>query len=241
MTKRFSSTILRLLPLLIATALVIVVLMYWVVQRYQPDRKMLGLELVKTLMQVTTVLVLGQVVSVIVKEHEAQKERIAALTTLRLDLLTQLSRVYVGIKRYRRLLRAHAVTPAFDGVVDANIRVRQQPYDENMRAINETELELEALWHQLQALPASVTERETVNDGVESMKDYLRELLEQYEDTIPNFSLPADTMALQAFVVPGNQKGNLPDYIGPTKDSLFRQAFIQAFRSSTQAIRTQML
>ncbi len=218
---------------------------------FDPDHRQLGLELVKSLVQVATVLVLGQVFAVIVKDREqerdlasralaADQERQIALTALRTELLVKLSKAVVRVKGSRRQLRAEVLTLAWDDGLNEKAEIRGETYNKYMQAINDVELELESLWHQLDAANTESSERVTLVNHVKAMKDYLRELLYQYEQLMPEFTNGVQTLSVSRFR-DEPQYGTLLDLLDPTEGTGFKRRFVQPFRGAARALRTSLL
>jgi hypothetical protein len=231
-----------------ASMILIGVLIYfWL----KPKPEALGLELIKALVQVTTVLVLGQVVSTIVadrqhdrdvadRENELNRSKAAALTSLRVELLTRLSKTYTAVKRSRRLLRSRAMTVPWVQPPAQNTAVRREEYDEYMGDINDAELELESLWHQLRAASAELTEQATLVKLVKEMKNYLRDVLQQYELVRPTFEANT-TLPISAFAMAGGKRATLFDFLSSDEHCGFQTQFVDSFHDAVYTLRKALL
>jgi len=211
-----------------------------VVVIYEPDRHQLGIEFVRVFLQIIAVLVLGQLIAALVREHDRRASRIEALAEYQKDVLAQITSAFVQVKRYRRLLRARAIAPEFKPAELNDTIVRRKEYDEYMSAINEIELQLEAIGHHLEAVPENPESSEKAVSHVHAMKDYLREVLHQYEIMLPRFSDTDATLPLSAFQA-SEDPGTLVDLIGPAKKSLFRDRFVIEFRHAARLLRLALL
>lgn len=241
----------QLLPYFLWTAAAVAVAVALVLCWTKPELDDVGLELVKSLVQVATVLILGQVLTIIVKDREHAREalerelseargRRATLTVLHTDVLTKLSNAFVRVKGSRRLLRAEALTLPWEKKIAPATHVRRDPYNEQMKAINAAELELESLWHQL-TTTSPTPERATLVANVETMKNYLREILFNYEQVMPQFvAKGADQLPIDEFR-DDSEYGTLVDFIDAAKGTQFRERFVKPFRASSGAIREALL
>ncbi|HEX3067051.1 MAG TPA: hypothetical protein VHX14_00640 [Thermoanaerobaculia bacterium] len=253
MKARFTqaSFVRAVLPYVVAIVAVVVIAIVVVVRALDPDRRQLGLELVKSLVQVATVLVLGQVFAVVVKDREDERDlasramledeqRQTALTALRTELLVKLSGAFVRVKGSRRLLRAGALTLPWDKELDDKTEIRSAAYNSHMQAINEVELELESLWHQLDATNTESAERVALVGHVKAMKDYLREILHQYEQMMPEFAGANGSLSAARFR-DASPDGTLLDLLNPDENTGFKLRFVQHFREASRTLRASLL
>jgi hypothetical protein len=241
----------QLLPYFLWTAAGVAVAVAVVLWWTGPDLRAVGLELVKSLVQVATVLILGQVLTIIVKDREdaretlarelaAARDRRATLTVLHTDVLTKLSNAFVRIKGSRRLLRADALTLPWAKTLAPGTEVRRDPYNEQMKVINAAELELESLWHQLTTTNPTA-ERATLVKNVEKMKNYLREILFNYEHVMPQFvAKKTEQLSIDEFR-DDKPYGTLVDFIDAAKSTQFKERFVDPFRAASKAIRNALI
>jgi hypothetical protein len=279
-----SRSLTGLLVMLLATAVAAAVCIRAVVFLLPPNPEALSLEFVKALIQIAMVLVIGQAVSVVIKERELdrlkaekdldvlrqaldkkrdddrasaekerdieraklEKERDRALAQLeaRRNLLQdwhkRLVTAYIGIKKHRRLLRAHALYPPMkpDDTIDSDARILKKPYDEHMKALNDVDGVLDGLLHELRVTLSS--ESKGVNaliPDLESIRGYLRDLIQQYER---HYSLDptAEWLSLATLDDAPKQKskprrpeyrpGYLGDFLGPVKTADGEESHLQA-------------
>src|SRR5438552_5793005 len=135
--------------IIIASVVAIVVIL----SVFKPAKDSIEFEIVKSLLQILTVLVLGQVVSLVIAQFNYNRQKTEARTEFQKDVLRRLIRNYTAIKKHRRLLRAKAVTPPYDGKFQENTLVQFDAYDEQMQLINEVELEFENIWQEIESSP----------------------------------------------------------------------------------------
>jgi hypothetical protein len=125
------------------------------------------------------VVVGGTAVKLLVDDHQrAQQRREHERAELR-SVLDEATRSYMGVKRARRLLRAEARSRKRSGYV-----VLAGPYDEQMRVINDHQLELETLAARLKTTAV----RSGLRKEVCEMEDYLQGLVKEFERRRPTFS-----------------------------------------------------
>jgi hypothetical protein len=238
----------QVLPYLVAIIVIAAAATSLILWKFNPDREVVGTELIKSFVQVATVLVLGQALAIVVKDREQEREhdlreiearraKLAAVTALRAELLAKLSSAFVRVKGSRRLTRAQALTMPWSAEVHQGTQVRKAAYEEQMRAINGVELELESIWHQLDATDLTLA-GELLVRHIKTMKDYLRELLFQYEHVLPQFT--TDTLAITTFR-DDPKYGTLLDFIDAAKNTGFKRRFVQPFRAASHAIRAALL
>ena len=108
-----------------------------------------------------------------------------------------------------------------------------------MKIVNAAELELESLWHQLEATNPTA-ERATLVKNVKTMKDYLREILFNYEHVLPQFGADAAELPIERFR-DQPEYGTLIDFIDADKNSEFKRRFVEPFRAASGAIRKALL
>jgi hypothetical protein len=208
---------------------------YWKWPEAALDHKAADLEIFKATLQVVTVLVLGQLVVLLVKDRESAKQQAAVRQALLTNWLNLLVKTYVDVKKHRRLLRAS--TRLAPGVRDglSGRLMDRSVYDAEMRALNEIELDCEVLWHDIASVaPKGVPFGPELEAKVRNMKDYLRALLHQYEGHLGTFdqkeSISIDEMG-------GKESNTLADFVGPAKGARFHKVFIEDFREAQRLLR----
>jgi hypothetical protein len=206
------------------------------------------LEIVKSALQMLSVIVLGQVIASTVKEREYFRQRTEARDAILVDWLKRLIGIYTQVKKHRRLVRARGINPPYRGeAIDPLAEVAKRAYGRHMVALNDIEIELEGLWHEVSAVRHNVLGNDTeLVSSLESMKDYLRGLLRQFEEQW-NLFPATEVMELSTLDQNYRSKGRcLGDFLGPTslsrdQHSEFHQQFIKRFRVAAFIIRKRML
>lgn len=93
----------------------------------------------------TLVAVVG---GIIVQEYNRRRERKEAINEFRKTVLRNLIQAYAGAKKSRRLLRARCRLRNQQGD-EAGIEIPMSVYEEQMKSLNDIELQLEMLVHEL--------------------------------------------------------------------------------------------
>jgi hypothetical protein len=115
------------------------------------------------------------------KEAEKRQEQAQARAAIRVDYLNRLGSAYRNVKAARRALRAGGMTSRYDDYQPATITDNlAQVYRDEMKRVNDAQLVLEALKIEADSLPAFVALSD-VKDKLETMEDYLRDVLWEYE------------------------------------------------------------
>jgi hypothetical protein len=202
--------------------LIVSVLGVWLVTYfYPPKSEQLGIELAKALLQIATVLILGQLVSMWIEDTrykrqrsdqqrdqdridaEARKERerqqINAVNEFRKETLDKFIETYSVAKKIRRLLRATSLISS-DDENSKDIKVNRDAYDKKMQVINDVQLELEAIKQEIQTSIETAsnvfTNPAALKDHVSSMESYLRKIVTEYEESLRKFKGDPPHLAL---------------------------------------------
>jgi len=182
---------LRIIVAFSTTLAVAVIIVAILITNSNPDVRNLGTELGKLVGQVTLVSVIG---GVLLQEYNRRRERAGALTEFRKGLLKTFVRSYADAKSCRRLLRAkcRARKPADDS--PPIVELLRLTYEERMGALNDTQLELEIIIHDLHAFPGAFAKRNELRKLVVKMENYLDWMKSAYRITAtfcPAISVPA--------------------------------------------------
>lgn len=183
-------------------------------------RSQISLELTKLLLQFVIIVIIGGVVKMLIDESNRDREHAERLNEFRRALLEKLINAYMGAKRARRLLRARA-----ESVED---------YDQQLTIINEIQLELEAIKEQIETAPHAFTDVKNLGSCVESMADYLNQLIEEYENSLPKLREEPPTKTLSGL-------SELDDFTRHLRTSGFHSKFAQPYHSAVKAIQLDML
>lgn len=211
---------------------------------FKPAKDSIEFEIVKSLLQILTVLVLGQVVSLVIAQFNYNRQKAEARTEFQKDILRRLVRNYTAIKKHRRLLRAKALEPPYDGKFQEKTVVLFDSYDEQIQLINEVELEIENIWQEIDSSPNLFNNSKSLAEYVERMKDYLRDLLHLYEQKRGTFSGEPRKLLLSDLRSVVNETSStfkFSDFVGDTKGSIFKAEFIKPYREASKAIREDIL
>jgi len=110
---------------------------------------------------------------------------------LKKDVIRRISHIYNETKGARRMLRAKALSTAYNdkNVVNANLYIK--PYAQYMEVINDLQLELEAIREEIKSDKAHVSyyaKDKTIQDGMREMEHYLGDLISEYETSRTKFN-----------------------------------------------------
>jgi len=211
----------------LAAAVIIVAIL---ITNSNQDVRNLGTELGKLVGQVTLVSVIG---GVLLQEYNRRRERAGALTEFRKGLLKTFVRSYADAKSCRRLLRAkcRARKPADDS--PPIVELLRLTYEERMGALNDTQLELEIIIHDLHAFPGAFAKRNELRKLVVKMENYLHALISEYEVALRELD-DGDFIRL-------DRLPKLDDFIHGRKGSFFRQNFTSCFHKALSMIQAERL
>lgn len=141
-------------------------------------------EIVKYLLQLVVIIIIGGVVAGLFKSAEQSREQSKARAEIRTDYLKRLGSLYRNVKAARRALRADGLTTKYGSQPTTISHAQAQLYKEQMERINEAQLELEGLKIEAKSLPAFIPMGD-VPAELKKMEDYLRQILNEYEETRP--------------------------------------------------------
>lgn len=181
-------------------------------------RDQIGLELAKTLLQVVVIVVFGGAVSLLTENYNLQRAKSNAQNELRKSLLNQLIRSHKDTKRARRLLRAKK------SLVN---------YDEQLEVINDTELNIESIVEEIQAASFIFSNPDDLIGNLKSMTNYLRLLIEEYENVRPKLHEEAfDNISVLI---------QLNDFVRPYNEGTFSTNFSKKYREALELIQHDIL
>ena len=123
------------------------------------------------------------------KLHEEAKFK----SEIRVDYLKRVGTSYRVAKAARRALRAVGLTDKHNKAPDALSADQIASYQEQMKSLNEAQLELEALKIEARSLPSLVGLQE-LPDLLGLMEDYLREVVKEYEKYNPKLLIDSSAV-----------------------------------------------
>jgi hypothetical protein len=181
-------------------------------------RSQLGVELIKTLLQVVVIVIFGGTVSLLMEDFNRQRARADAHNDLRKSLLNRLIRAHKDTKRARRLLRAKQTL---------------SNYDEQIEVISDLELDVESVAEEIQTSRPIFAHPDELAASLRSMTDYLRLLINEYENLRPKLREEALS---NRFTL-----ARLHDLVGPYKESGFSTEFTKSYRKAIDVIQRDIL
>jgi len=189
------------------------------------------MEIIKSLLQLTVVSVLGGAVAGLFKALESartvtQKNREEATRKSRLraqiheEYLRRIGQHYRCVKSSRRTLRAAGLTSKYEP--PETLTAHQiTALAEEMNKINTSQLELEGMMIESQRLPVFMAVKD-LSSCLHTMEDYLRNLLREYEECMPQLRAEASVqfatlVRLRAFTGSTRDEGEifLTDFADP--------------------------
>ena len=223
---------------LLAIIVVSVGAIYVILKFYKPQKDTVEFEIFKSLLQIITVLILGQIISLVVALFNYNRQKAEARREFQKYIVQRLIRVYVATKSQRRLLRAKGLDPPYIGSIQPNTYVAFDVFDKQMQLINETELKLETIRHEVEASPDIFTNFKELTGYLKGMEDYLRELIKLYEQKHATFSGKGSRVELDKLSLPTI---SLRDFVGEAEDSRFVKEFASLYDKASDAITKSIL
>ena len=240
----------RKLAVPLLTVLVLSILGVWLVTYfYPPERKQLGIELAKALIQIATVLILGQLVSMWIEDArykrqkgDEQKERehqqTEAVNDFRKEVLYKLIETYSEAKKIRRLLRAQCFIPVSNSQQQNAAKVHRDIYDKQMQNVNEVQLGLEAIKQEIntsiETSSGVFSSPGLLKSHVDSMESYLRKIVKEYEENLRYFEGDPPALAL-------SKLKKLGEFVGPSDASEFNIEFVVKYHLALSSVRGDIL
>lgn len=210
----------------------------WVVTYiYRPESKQLGMELVKALIQISTVLVVGQIVSILIESARYKRQQSEAINKFRKEILGNLIRTLTATKKARRLLRAKAVRPSPDDNRD-DILIHRDIYNEQMQILNDVQLELETIKQEVKTSidtsSNAFTNPHELKRSINSIESYLRKIVNEYEEKFKDFRGDPSSMPL-------SELESLKDFIGFSDENSFAKKTLRDYVLAMKLIRGDIL
>jgi len=110
-----------------------------------------------------------------------------------------------------------------------------------MELLNETELKLETIRHEVEASPDIFTDFRELTSYLKGMEDYLRELIKLYEQKHALFSGKGSTVELDKLSLFPESTFSLRDFVGEAEDSKFVKEFSDLYDKASEAITKSIL
>lgn len=177
------------------------------------ENKAIGLEILKTAIQVFGVAVVGGFVAAHYKIIEARRALIKEADEFRIGFLRKFRTVYFDVKRARRMLRVHGMTDKFSLAPSTLSSIQLGKYRELMLTINNCQLQIEDLYNEVEIalsmhLPPDRTK--ALLKELAKMGSYLRRLVTEFErfggehDGVPEALKFASIPEIRAFTASSN-------------------------------------
>jgi hypothetical protein len=214
------------------------------VLRHDAAARVLGVEAYKILLQFVLVAVLGGAVSIVYQafnrdaDQRAQRIRreedlILARREARQRYLRDLVEQYNAVKRVRRLLRAQALVRRPGTETEPKLRAGR--YDELLQVVLDAQLSLEAYSLAVRADSELFPEREELAVAIGRVETYLRELVTEYEETMPTVDGEHALVDLSALPL-------VAAFIGPYEKAVdFRERFVAPMQQVLSNVQRLLL
>jgi hypothetical protein len=208
---------------------------YHAMHNADPKRQQLALEMAKLSTQALLV-VFGA--GVLVQEFNRRRERKAAQNAFRKAIYTRLVRAYTNTKKSRRILRARCCQLKTYATSNVEQRgVRRSAYKAQLVSVNDTQLELEILLHEVRTFSSHFKDHEPLEKGIADMEKYLSAIISEYEkasdiDAVDGCLPLSELPELEDFLKPASEQ------TGPTE---FRKHFGEPFRAATTVLQLERL
>ncbi|MGB0123833.1 MAG: hypothetical protein WA419_00105 [Silvibacterium sp.] len=149
-------------------------------------RAALYLEAAKALLQLIVVIMLGALVTLVIKQSENNKKADKALHDFRVEFLNRLRSFDDAVKKSRYVLRSSGLTNQY--VQHLVITPPQiDVYDAQLSALQDAESGVGRLIQDITSFRDAFSENVVLENKLRNMQLFLRELLEEYEKSRPNF------------------------------------------------------
>ncbi len=149
-------------------------------------RAALYLEAAKALLQLIVVIMLGALVTLVIKQSENNKKADKALHDFRVEFLNRLRSFDDAVKKSRYVLRSSGLTNQY--VQNLVITPPQiDVYDAQLSALQDAESGVGRLIQDIASFPDAFSENVVLENKLRNMQLFLRGLLEEYEKSRPNF------------------------------------------------------
>jgi hypothetical protein len=229
--------------IIVASIISIVLILYRYWDQYKFKDNIAG-EIIKSLLQIITVLVLGQVISFIIAKFNADRERAEAITEFKKEILHRLTHTYIGVLKQRRLLRAKGLTKPYIGMIQESTEVLFDSFDKQMQFINEVQGEIKAMRQEMKSSEDVFSEYTSLNNYIKKMEEYLANLIDLYEQKLGAFGGKGSKKKIKELeiVEEGKTKFTLTDFVEKAqKGNKFKDEFVDSYYAAAQLIRKDIL
>jgi hypothetical protein len=145
------------------------------------NRASLYLEAAKSLFYLITVLVIGALITAIIKSFDTNRKADKALHEFRVDILHRLQETYQRIEKARHLLRVHGLTDEFGSLPLSMDSQAFAVYIEQMAVLQEVQSDLKRLILEVGHFQGSFSASSNLIIALEKMKQYVCHILDEYE------------------------------------------------------------
>lgn len=198
------------------------------------DQAKILIEVGKSLLQLSLIVILGGVVSELLKSFDRRRQQDKALHGFREELLKALRLTYQNVKRSRRALRVIGLTTKY-GTVPITMSVGQKDaYKKEMELLNEQQLRCEALLVEIGNFPEAFSSGILLQQNLQKMTGYLRNIQDEYEAQWTRLDKDISNTKFESF-------SRLSDFTGKYQDSNFKDEFADTYDKAIGLLRQDLL
>lgn len=216
--KRMGFTVIPIAVVLIACVLIFA---------FFPENKKeeLKFEFVKYLIQLSLIVIFG---GILIQEYNRRRDKIKAMNDFRKTLLVSMSRAYFNTKRARRILRANIIPDQ----ITKSRGISYSVYVEQIKVVNEAQLEFEFYMDQLETYPHVFSSENTVAliRMASGMEVCLNNLVKEYE----KLKVPFDSSKVIS-------ASRLPELSAFVEKEPYNASFSNLFHASAELIQKELL
>jgi hypothetical protein len=205
----------------------------WLLQHFYAPIDGIPLEIAKALLNILTVAVTVQVVTVVIARYNETRQRALEADRTRHRIIHTMNEAFMGVKRVRRLARAESNMRQSSEIEEVRF-VSKRLYFKTLERLNDIQLKLEVLAKDVESSAQIFPQGATVFSLVSSMEEYLNQIVNEWEHHHIQFLGRTGTASIQD--IPRFQ-----DLIGQYRGSRFRTEFVHAYYAALELARSSLV
>ena len=198
-------------------------------------RSELNLHVAKSLIQFIVVLFFGALVADFYKRVERQRTENDRLAHFREDIRKRLGEAYQQAKKCRSKLRASGITTQHCDSMAAMEQLGIDAYRCQCELLNEVQLDLEKLWHEVDCFRCAFTHDKDIVNRIKIMSGFIRKVVDEYEANWCNLS----SVCKEERTIPKLKM--LAHLVGKSTEGWFREKFCDRYSEAIDFIRRDEL
>lgn len=191
-------------------------------------------QLAKSLIQLLVILITGTLISQFVKEVDRKRRNSETLAVFRNEIRKRIDNCYQSVKSYRSKLRGSGITPELCRMPDQMSTGNIESYRCQMESINEVQLDLEKIWHEVNSFSGVFSEPDQILKRVKVMSLYFRKLVDEYECNYCYLIAERDSISPPSFK-------KLENLVSTTKEGEFKKRFCDRYSEVVGLILTDAI